>query len=74
MEETQERKGIQAIELRAELVEAPPIESNLAALQRMCIEAAQDMRLAGTIRDHEDYRQAKRDRTAVNKMIRQVED
>ena len=65
---------MEIVKLEAELVEAPPIASNLAELQRQCLDLAREYRLAGKCEDEEDYRQAKRDRAAVNAAIKQVED
>lgn len=65
---------MEIVKLEAELVDAPPIASNLAELQRQCLDLAQEYRLAGKVENEEDYRQAKRDRAAVNSAYKQVED
>ena len=62
------------IELKAELIDEKPIISNLADVQRRCLDLAEEYRKVGTISTYEDYQQAKRDRTMFNKAIKSIED
>ena len=63
------------MELRAELVEPEKgIQSNVAALQKQCLDLAEEMRGARKIHDPEGYREAKAARAAVRRAIKQVED
>lgn len=63
------------IELKAELVTAEPIASNVADIQRTCLQLAEEYRkVGGSIKSYEEYQQAKRDRTMFNKTIKQYED
>ena len=62
------------IELKAELIDEKPIISNLAEVQRRCLDLAEEYRKVGTISTYEDYQQAKRDRTMFNKAIKSIED
>lgn len=62
------------VKLEADLVEAPQIQSNLADVQRQCLELASEYRLAGTVKNEDDYRQAKRERAYINGRLKEYED
>ena len=67
-------KPVEVIELKAEIVEADPIASNIADLQHQCIRLAEEYRKVGRIKTYEDYQQAKRDRTMFNKAYKHADD
>ena len=69
-----EGKPVEVIELKAEIVEADPIASNIAELQHQCIMLAEEYRKVGRIETYEDYQQAKRDRTMFNKAYKHADD
>lgn len=66
---------MEIVKLEATVVEPEKgIESNVAALQRQCLDMAEGMRGAGEIHTPDEYREAKRMRAAVRASVKQVED
>ena len=65
----------ETLELRAEVIDLPEhVSSNIAALQAACLDMAETYAAMRPVETAEDYRQMKRDRTAVRAALRQVDD
>ena len=63
------------MQLKAEVIEPEKgIRSNIAELQRMCLDMAEEMRGAKPLHTPEEYKEAKRVRADVRRAIKQVED
>ena len=63
------------MQLKAEVIEPEKgIQSNIAELQRMCLDMAEEMRGAKPLHTPEEYKEAKRVRADVRRAIKQVED